>query len=122
MSLIDEAMESCIIIDKVTENINDGYGGVTTRYRNGATFSAAFVFDDSTPAKIAAKDGFVDRYTVYTERTVVLFPGDHFKRVSDGRIYKVTSDGRDAKTPASASLNLAEVTAEEVKGLPNYDG
>ena len=41
MSLIDESMEPCIIMDKVTRD--DGYGGVITEYTEGAPFSAAIV-------------------------------------------------------------------------------
>ena len=30
MSLFDEALEECVLIDKTTTNVNDGYGGVQT--------------------------------------------------------------------------------------------
>jgi hypothetical protein len=38
---------------------------------------------------------------------------DIFRRVEDGKIFRVTSDGDDKKTPESATLNMREVTAEE---------
>lgn len=120
MSLFDETLEDCVIIDKVTTNVNDGYGGVNTSYVDGATFGASFDFDDSTAARIASKDGYIDRHTIYTTKNVELREGDHIKRVRDGKIFKITSNGKDVQTPPSAGLNLSTVTAEEVKGLPNY--
>ncbi len=36
-----------------------------------------------------------------------------FKRLRDGKFFRVTSDGDDKHTPASASLNMRQVTAEE---------
>ncbi len=120
MSLFDETLEDCVILDKVTSNINDGYGGVTTSYVDGATFGASFEFDDSTEARIASKDGYLDRHTVFTKRTIELREGDIFKRVRDGKLFKVTSNGRDVQTPPSAGLDMSLVTAEEIKGLPNY--
>lgn len=120
MILFDEALEECVLIDKTTTNVNDGYGGVQTSYTNGATFWAAFVFDDSSPARIAAKDGYIDRHTVYTDKTVELRPGDYFKRLGNGKIYEATSDGRDQETPVSASISMRAVSAKEVKELPGY--
>jgi hypothetical protein len=36
-----------------------------------------------------------------------------FRRESDGKIFRVTSDGDDKKTPPSAGLDMRQVTAEE---------
>lgn len=83
MSLIDEAMEPCIIMDKVTRD--DGYGGVVTEYTEGAPFSAAISFDDSIMARTASAQGVTDLYTVTTRKNIVLQAQDVFKRVSDGR-------------------------------------
>ena len=38
---------------------------------------------------------------------------DVFRRIRDGKIFRVTSDGDDKHTPASANLNMRQVTAEE---------
>ena len=43
---------------------------------------------------------------------------DVFRRVRDGKIFRVTSDGDDKFTPASTSLDMRQVTAEEIKELP----
>lgn len=111
MSLLLEAMEKCIMLDKQT--IADGYGGYDTIWKEGADFSAAIVLDTSMQARTAEKAGVTSLYTVTTTKALNLQYHDVFKRVSDGKVFRVTSDGDDKKTPASASLNMRQVTAEE---------
>ena len=38
---------------------------------------------------------------------------DVLRRVRDGKVFRVTSDGDDKYTPESATLNMRQVTAEE---------
>jgi hypothetical protein len=52
-------------------------------------------------------------YTVTTSRAIVLEYHDVFRRESDGKIFRVTSDGDDLYTPKSAGLDMRQVTAEE---------
>lgn len=111
MSLLSEAMESCVMQDRSTAS--DGYGGFTTTWSNGAHFKAAVVMDSSMQARVAAVQGVTALYTVTTEKNVNLQYHDVFQRESDGKVFRVTSDGDDKKTPASASLNMRQVSAEE---------
>lgn len=111
MSLLSEAMEKCIMLDKLTRA--DGYGGYITSYVDGASFDAAIVFDTSMEARAAEKNGVTSRYTVTTGRSLTLEYHNVFRRVRDGKIFRVTSDGDDKYTPASAGLNMRQVTAEE---------
>lgn len=116
MSLLSEALEECVILDKTTTN--DGYGGVITTWNNGASFDAAIVFDTSIQARVADKDGVKSRYTVTTSKQINLQYNDYFKRTRDNKIFHVTSDGDDRFTPASASLDMRQVEAEEISKLP----
>lgn len=116
MSLLSEAMEKCIILNKQT--VADGYGGYITTWADGAEFDAAIVFDTSMQARIAEKQGVKSLYTITTEKSLTLEYHDVFRRVRDSKIFRVTSDGDDKYTPASASLNMRQVTAEEWS-LPN---
>lgn len=109
-------MENCCLLNKQTAN--DGYGGYTTTYAEGANFIAAIRFDSSITARAAEKAGVTSLYTVVTDKNMILQFHDVFRRVSDGKIFRVTSDGDDKATPNSASLNMREVTAEEWS-LPN---
>ena len=116
MSLLDDYMESCIMYDKKV--VDDGYGGYKTTYTEGVTFKAALVLDDSVEAQVAQSDEAVGIYTVTTGREMNLQYHDVFRRVSDGKIFRVTSDGDDKKTPKRASLNMRQVSAQEWE-LPN---
>ena len=116
MSLLDEAMTQCVLLDKVTEA--DGYGGYVTNWTEGAQFMCAIVLDSSLQAKVAEKQGVTGLYTVTTRKSLNLQYHDVFKRLSDNKIFRVTSDGDDKNTPASAGLNMRQVSAEEWS-LPN---
>lgn len=116
MSLLEEQMEDCIMLDKTT--VPDGYGGMITNWTEGADFVAAIVFDNSLEARIGEHQGTTNLYTVTTKRNINLQYHDVFRRSSDGKIFRVTSDGDDKKTPASAGLNMRQVSAEEWE-LPN---
>lgn len=111
MSLLSEAMEKCTMIDKTT--VPDGYGGTIVSWKDGASFNAAIVFSTSMEARRAEAEGVKNLYTVTTSKSVNLQFRDVFRRESDGKIFRVSSDGDDNKTPASAALNMRNVTAEE---------
>lgn len=111
MSLLDEAMESCVLLEKHT--IQDGYGGYETTWLLGANFNAAIVLDTSMQARTAEKAGVTALYTVTTSKALNLQYHDVFRRERDGKIFRVTSDGDDKHTPASATLDMRQVSAEE---------
>ena len=111
-SLLDEAMEECVMLDRKTTT-PDGYGGFIPTWEDGAAFNAAIVFDQSMAARVASVQGVTDLYTVTTRKAVVLNYHDVFRRVRDGKIFRVTSDGDDKATPASAALDMRVVSAEE---------
>ena len=111
MSLVEDAMVNSIIMDK--QSMPDGRGGIITRYVEGAEIMVAYSFDTSVEARIGEKSGAENRYTLTTRKSVNLQYHDVFRRERDGKIFRVTSDGDDKKTPASAALNMRQVTAEE---------
>ena len=111
MSLLSEAMEKCTMLDKQT--VADGYGGYVVQYVDGASFSAACVLDNSMQARVAQQQGVTALYTVTTGKELNLQYHDVFRRERDGKIFRVTSDGDDKATPASAYLNMRQVSAEE---------
>lgn len=111
MSLLDDYFESFEMLDRTTTG--DGYGGIITTWISGAKFQAAATFDRSTEARIAAVQGAVDRYKITTRKAVNLQYHDVVRRLSDKKIFRVTTDGDDVKTPPSASLDMRQVDAEE---------
>lgn len=115
MSLLDDAMDTCVFLNK--QVTSDGYGGYITVWAEGAEFNAAIDFDTSIEARFADAQGVSSRYTVTTRKTLTLEYHDVFRRKKDGKIFRVTSDGDDKYTPASAQLDMRQVTAEEVSSL-----
>lgn len=111
MSLLDEYMENCVMIDKTT--VSDGRGGFDYAFVEGAEFQAAITLDNSIQAKIAQQQGVTGVYSVTTQKSINLQYHDVFRRSSDGKVFRVTSDGDDKKTPPSATLNMRQVSAEE---------
>ena len=111
MSLLEEAMENCIMVDKTTAP--DGYGGIITTYTEGAPFRAAFAFDNSTPARVGSVEGLTALYTISTPKNIILQFHDIIRRESDMQVFRITSDGDDKKTPASAGLDIRGVSAEK---------
>lgn len=111
MSLLSEAMEPFVMIDRIT--MPDGYGGMDEAWQDGAEISAAAVVDTSMQARTAEKMGVTALYTITTNKNINLRYHDVLRRESDGKIFRVTSDGDDKKTPNSAALNMRQVTAEE---------
>lgn len=112
MSLLSQAMTDCVMIVKTSRP--DGYGGYVTRYtEDTVVFKAAVTFDNSLQARVAGVQGVTSLYTITTGREKVLMFHDIIKRLSDGKILRITSDGDDKATPPSSSLNMRQVTAEE---------
>lgn len=111
MSLLFDSMESVVMMDKI--RTPDGEGGFITSWQEGAEFQAAISFDTSMNARTAEKDGVTSLYTVTVPKSAMLEAKDVFKRIRDGKIFRVTSDGDDKSTPNMASFQVRVVTAEE---------
>ena len=111
MSLLSNAMEKCVFLNK--RRVNDPEGGYITEWEEGAEFDAAIVFDNSMEARTAEKAGVSSRYTVSVPKGIQLEYHDVFKRQRDNKIFRVTSDGDDVRTPNVASFQIAQVSAEE---------
>lgn len=111
MSLLLDAMQDFVMLNKTT--VDDGYGGVTEVWVEGATIKAAIRLDSSMQARIAEKQGVTALYTIITSKAINLQYHDVLKRKSDNKIFRVTSDGDDKRTPKTASLDMRSVGAEE---------
>ena len=93
--------------------VPDGEGGWTAVWTSGAEFDAAIVMDTTMQARVAESAGMKSVYTVTTDRTLPLDFHDVFRRLSDGKTFRVTSDSSDKETPSVASFQFAQVSAEE---------
>lgn len=111
MSLLESAFESFAMVTKTA--VSDGYGGFSSTWQLGNVFQAVATFDNSLEARVAAVNGVTTLYKIITRKDITLNFHDVVKRLSDGKIFRVTSDGEDKKTPKPATLNMRVVTAEE---------
>lgn len=111
MSLLFDAMEKCVFVNK--KRVNDPEGGYITTWEDGAEFDAAITFNNSLQARTAEKAGVSSLYTVTVNLGTILEYHDVIKRVSDGKVLRVTSDGDDVVSPKAASFKVAQVSAEE---------
>lgn len=110
MSLLTEAAETFAFVDKA--HVPDGEGGYTVTWTEGAEFRASIRLDSSVQAKRAQAEGVKDLYTIITEKSVTLSSQDVVLRKETGETFRVTSNGKDNKTPRSAGLNMRVVSAE----------
>lgn len=113
MSLLEEAYEEYTILNKA--KVSDGYGGYITTWTDGAKIMGAMVFNTSIEARKAEAAGVTSVYTLTTPRITTLEYHDVLRRKRDNKIFRVTSDGDDSYTPASAGLDMRQVTCEEWK-------
>jgi len=111
MSLINAFKTRCVLLEK--SRVPDGEGGWTTSWTDGAEFDAAIVLDSSLQARVAQQEGVSSVYTVTVGPETPLDFHDVFRRVSDGKVFRVTSDSDDSRTPKVASFQFVQVTAEE---------
>ena len=68
--------------------------------------------DNSTEALIAEKQGVSEIYTVVVQKGTVLEYHDVFRRLSDGAVFRVTSNITDNEAPNASTVRIAKVTAE----------
>ena len=111
MSLLENAYEDFTILNKSI--IDDGYGGVTTTWTDGATIQGAMVFDNSAQMKTAMAAGYKAAYTLTVKKHIELDFHTVIRRESDGVIFRLVSNSDDKKTPESAGLNMRQYSAEE---------
>ena len=118
MSLLEEAYEKFVILNMIQQP--DGYGGIQTSWVEGGTIEGAMVLDSSNQAKIAQAMGVTSIYTLTVKQGIQLNYRTVLKRLSDSKIFRLTNDSDDKKTPRSAGLDMRQYSAEEFT-LPRGD-
>lgn len=116
--LLASMMEDFRFYDAIS--VSDGYG-TGHIYKPGAGFKAAATIDQSIQARVAESQDVKSIYTITTDKATNLQFHNVVERLRDGKIFRVTSDGDDNKTPEIAMLDMRQVTAEEWR-IPNGQG
>ena len=111
LSLLDSMMEKCRFLNHY--RVDDPYGSYTETWTEGATFYATIIKNSTTEAQIAEKQGIEEMFTVVTKRSFLLDYHDAFKRVSDGQVFRVTSNAKDSEAPDASTVQISKVTAEK---------
>lgn len=111
MSLMDDFKAPCARL--VPKEVPDGEGGNKTAWLDGDAFEAVITFNNSLTAKRAEKEGVTSLYTVTVDKALRFNYHDVFRRETDGKVFRVTSDGDDKHTPSRATFQVAQFTAEE---------
>ncbi|MBR4936803.1 MAG: head-tail adaptor protein [Bacteroidaceae bacterium] len=104
-------MEDVVMLEK--KRVPDGEGGFTTDWAEGVQFKAAISFDSSMEARTAEKQGVTSLYTVTVPLNAKLEYHDVIRRLRDGKVFRIKSDGDDVQTPKSATFQFLQVEAEE---------
>lgn len=111
VGLMNDFAEDCVLLEKV--RVPDGEGGWTTSWTDGMPFRAAITHDTTLQARVAESENMKATYTVTTDKAMPLDFHDVFRRLSDGQVFRVTSDGTDMSTPERATFQVSQVSAEE---------
>ena len=110
MSLLSKAFEAFTVVNKSV--VDDGYGGTTTVWTDGATIQGALVFDNSAQMKVAAAMGAKGAYTLTVRKNVELDYHTVLRR-SNGQLFRLISNSDDKRTPEGSTLDMRQYTAEE---------
>lgn len=111
MSLITASMKRCIWLEP--NEAEDGEGGVSTVWNAAGYFYAAVNQISSTRRVNAERYEATNMYAVTVDANTALPFGGVFKRLSDGKTFRLVTDGSDKRTPETSALNIRRATAEE---------
>ena len=111
MSLLSEAFEDFIVQNKSV--VDDGYGGTTTVWTDGATIQGAMTYDNSAQMKTAQALSSKAAYTFTVRKNIELDFHTVVKRAKDNALFRLITNSDDKKTPATAGLNMRQYTAED---------
>jgi hypothetical protein len=119
--MLDDCRYECVLLEKV--RVSDGMGGSKNTWTDGMTFECVFSQDASTQALIAEQEGYKRTYGGYVQKTMELKYHDVFRRAykqdedgnrvaADGKIFRVTDDGDDKKSPHTSPLDARYLILE----------
>lgn len=97
---------------------DDGQGGRTRTFVQGAAISVALFPNQSIEALKAMAQGVTSIYTLNFDKSITLAYDEYIKRASDNAIFRITSDPSDNETPTVTDLDRRTATAERT-GLPS---
>ena len=122
MNLVERRKTRCVLMEEA--RTADGRGGEEVTWSDGETFEAAITHKSSRQEEPAEAADAREKVRVTTGRDVSLPYHAVFRRVTDGRVYRVTSNEPERETPAGAGLDMRRYDAEayELPGGEDENG
>lgn len=108
--MLDDYRYPCILMERVREP--DGMGGNRYVWTDGMQFDVVFAVDATPEAIIAEKQGIKRTYIATVHKNMVLKYHDVLRRIEDSKIFRVTNDGDDKKTPHTTNLDARGLELE----------
>ena len=94
---------------------NDGAGGRTRTFVQGAAVSVALFANQSLEAQKALARGVTGIYTLNFAKTLTLAYDEYLMRAKDNTIFRITSRPADNESPSVTTLNRRTATAERTE-------
>lgn len=116
--MLDSYKHQCVLLER--QRVSDGQGGSKTVWVDGMEFTMIFSEDTTTEALIAEQQGFTSTYHAVVARNMEIKFHDVIRRLSDGKIFRITKDGDDDKTPKTSPMDMKHLVLERWE-LPNSD-
>lgn len=117
-TVIENFQEEIILIDETT--VSDGYGGYETKWKDGAKIVVGLVQPHDGSTTIANAIVGKQSITIMTGTDTDLKRDKYFKRVSNGKTYKLDRDNNEKLAPDDSTLQWRVTTATEA-ALPKND-
>jgi hypothetical protein len=108
--MLDVNRHQCVLLEHV--RVSDGMFGSKMTWKDGMNFPVIFEQDSSTDALIAEQEGTKSTYKGYVHKNMEVKYHDVFRRITDGKIFRVTRDGDDNKTPSTSELDARCIVIE----------
>ena len=110
-TILQNYIEVLILIDETT--VSDGLGGFATEWVDGAEISTPVIQPKDAKAIIANAIVGQQSITIITSTAIELKRDKYFRRVSNGKTYKIDHDNTERLTPDDSELQWRVTTATE---------
>jgi hypothetical protein len=94
---------------------DDGQGGRTRTFVQGAAISVALYCDQSLEAQKAMAQGVKSVYTLNFDKSLTLAYDEYLKRAKDNTYFRITSRPADNESPSVTTLNRRTAKAERTE-------
>lgn len=107
---------ACAFAELAETKEPDGEGGWNVIVAESREFAATLATNSKGEHEQGGAPASSATFTLTAKTGVCPAFGRKFKRVSDGAVFKVTSNANDAKTPEVATFAFEQVACERVSG------